>query len=58
MPKCPFCNHYMAPGAKKCYNCGYDREEWVKGVEGSGCKTAIIILIISTLFIGYLMMRF
>lgn len=49
MPKCPFCGHELAPGAKKCYNCGYDREETMKSVEGMGCGTFIITTILSLL---------
>lgn len=48
----------MSTGDKKCYNCGYDREEFVKDVEGSGCTTAIIILIVSALLVGYFIIRY
>ena len=58
MPYCPFCNHYMSTGDKKCYNCGYDREEFVKDVEGGGCTTAIIILIVGALLVGYFIIRY
>ena len=49
MPKCPFCNHYMSTGDKECYNCGYNREDFVKDVKGGDCTTAIIILVVSAL---------
>lgn len=42
-PRCPMCHHPL--NGKKCYHCGYDREEDMKNWEGMGCTTFIITVI-------------
>lgn len=42
--KCPMCGHDMSPSAKRCYHCGYDREELVKSFDGTGWSGCLIII--------------
>lgn len=42
--KCPMCGHDLDPSAKRCYNCGYDREETVKSFDGTGLSGCISLV--------------
>lgn len=53
-PRCPMCGHPL--NGKKCYHCGYDREEMAKDAKELGCKTVIIILLLSW-FIGWFIVK-
>lgn len=56
-PSCPFCGNPLAPGAKKCYHCGYDREETMKTAQEHGCVKTIIIIVVAAI-LGYLIVEF
>lgn len=39
--KCPHCGHDLAPGAKRCYNCGADFD--YSDLDNMGCRENLII---------------
>ncbi|MBD5319859.1 MAG: zinc ribbon domain-containing protein [Bacteroides sp.] len=55
-PRCPFCGNPLAPGAKKCYHCGYDREQTMKDAKEMGFKGTILCLFLG-LLIGWIVIE-
>lgn len=42
---CPQCGHPLAPNAKICFHCGYDRGQALKDAESMGPIGTIIAII-------------